>query len=42
MFSLKELFCCVDDFCQIFEPLWEQKRLRDGQTPSLLLPTELE
>lgn len=37
MFTLEELFCCVDDFCQSFEPQWErqllgnrlQKRKRD-------------
>jgi hypothetical protein len=30
MFSLEELFCSVDDFCKIFEPLWHQQRLADG------------
>ena len=30
MFSLEELFCAVDDFCQIFEPLWHQQLLGDG------------
>jgi transposase len=30
MFSLEELFCSVDDFCQRFEPLWHQQRLADG------------
>jgi hypothetical protein len=30
MSSLEELFCSVDDFCQIFEPLWHQKLLGDG------------
>ena len=29
--SLTELFCEVDDFCQVFEPLWDQQRLGDGQ-----------
>jgi hypothetical protein len=32
MFSLEELFCSVDDFCQMFEPLWHQQRLADGHT----------
>ena len=27
MLSLEELFCSVDDFCQIFEPLWENQLL---------------
>lgn len=27
MFSLEELFCSVDDFCQIFEPRWEHQLL---------------
>jgi hypothetical protein len=26
--SLLELFCHVDDFCQTFVPLWEQRRRR--------------
>ncbi len=30
MLSLEELFCSVDDFCQIFEPLWHQQLLNDG------------
>ena len=30
MFSLEELFCCVDDFCQAFEPQWERQLLRNG------------
>jgi hypothetical protein len=30
MLSLEELFCSVDDFCQIFEPLWHQQLLSDG------------
>jgi hypothetical protein len=30
MFSLEELFCCVDDFCQTFEPLWERQLLSNG------------
>lgn len=27
MLSLEELFCSVDDFCQIFEPRWEHQLL---------------
>ena len=27
MLSLEKLFCSVDDFCQIFEPRWEQQLL---------------
>lgn len=30
MLSLEELFCSVDDFCQTFEPQWEQQRLGCG------------
>ncbi|NJM68493.1 MAG: IS982 family transposase [Acaryochloris sp. RU_4_1] len=30
MLSLEELFCSVDDFCKIFEPLWHQQLLSDG------------
>ncbi len=30
MFSLEELFCCVDDFCQCFEPMWQQQLLTSG------------
>ncbi len=30
MFSLEELFCCVDDFCQTFEPQWKQQLLGSG------------
>lgn len=30
MFSLEELFCCVDDFCQAFEPQWEHQLLGNG------------
>lgn len=25
MSNLEELYCCVDDFCQKFIPLWHQK-----------------
>lgn len=28
--SLLELFVSVDDFCQVFLPVWEQKRMSDG------------
>lgn len=28
--SLLELFVDVDDFCQIFLPVWERKLLADG------------
>ena len=30
MLSLEELFCCVDDFCQSFEPQWERQLLGHG------------
>lgn len=30
MFSLEELFCAVDDFCQAFEPQWRQRLLKAG------------
>jgi hypothetical protein len=30
MFSLEEVFCAVDDFCQSFEPLWERQLLKNG------------
>lgn len=30
MFSLEELFCCVDDFCQGFEGQWKQQLLGSG------------
>jgi hypothetical protein len=26
-----ELFCAVDDFCQIFELFWRQKRIASGE-----------
>ncbi|MBP0031078.1 MAG: hypothetical protein J7529_22180 [Roseofilum sp. Guam] len=29
-YSLEELFCDVDDFCQIFEVAWSQKLLQSG------------
>jgi transposase len=31
MDSLLELFCDVDDFCQKFEPLWNQQQLASGE-----------
>lgn len=31
MLSLEELFCNVDDFCLIFEPLWRKELLSDGR-----------
>ncbi len=31
MLSLDALFCDVDDFCQIFEPLWHQELLHSGK-----------
>ena len=30
MFSLEELFCAVDDFCQTFEPRWKRQLLSQG------------
>ena len=30
MFSLEEVFCHVDDFCQGFEPQWERQLLGNG------------
>lgn len=30
MMSLEDLFCSVDDFCQIFEPYWEHQLLGNG------------
>jgi hypothetical protein len=30
MFSLEELFCAVDDFCQRFEPVWQRQLLSSG------------
>jgi hypothetical protein len=30
MFSLEELFCSVDDFCQQFEPMWQQQFVGNG------------
>jgi hypothetical protein len=30
MFSLEELFCSVDDFCQGFEGQWKQQLLGSG------------
>ena len=31
MDSLTELFCVIDEFCQAFEPEWEQHLLAAGQ-----------
>ena len=31
MDSLLELFCDVDDFCQLFEPVWSQQQLTSGE-----------
>lgn len=31
MDSLTELFCLIDDFCQVFEPEWEKRLLAAGQ-----------
>jgi len=28
--SLLELFCHVDDFCRVFEPVWQQRLIEDG------------
>ena len=33
--SLVELFCHVDDFCQIFLPIWEEKQLTRGERTRL-------
>jgi hypothetical protein len=30
MISLEEEFCAVDDFCQVFEPLWDKQLMGDG------------
>jgi len=30
MLSLEELFCSVDDFCTLFEPLWHKQLVSDG------------
>lgn len=29
--SLLELFCNIDDFCQIYEPVWHETLLTNGQ-----------
>lgn len=31
MESLVEIFCDVDDFCQVYLPIWNQKQLQDGR-----------
>ncbi|WP_255430568.1 hypothetical protein [Xenorhabdus sp. TS4] len=28
--NLEELYCCVDDFCQKFIPLWHQQLIENG------------
>ncbi|WP_099112041.1 IS982 family transposase, partial [Xenorhabdus sp. KJ12.1] len=30
MYNLEELYCCVDDFCQKFIPLWHQQLIENG------------
>ncbi len=30
MFNLEELYCCIDDFCQKFIPLWHQQLIEHG------------
>lgn len=35
MISLLELFVSVDDFCQVFLPVWEAKQLKDGSKKRL-------
>ncbi|MDC9597241.1 hypothetical protein PSI14_10335 [Xenorhabdus sp. XENO-2] len=30
MVNLEELYCCVDDFCQKFIPLWHQQLMENG------------
>ncbi|MCP9268659.1 hypothetical protein M5U04_11275 [Xenorhabdus sp. XENO-1] len=30
MTTLEELYCCVDDFCQKFIPLWHQQLIENG------------
>lgn len=32
MHSLEEMFCSVDDFCERFEPQWQNQLLSDGLT----------
>ncbi|RAW90839.1 MULTISPECIES: IS982 family transposase [unclassified Photorhabdus] len=31
MTTLEELYCCVDDFCQKFMPMWEQQLIANNQ-----------
>ena len=31
MDSLTELYCLVDDFCEVFEPAWEKHLLTEGR-----------
>nr|WP_267483678.1 hypothetical protein [Photorhabdus aegyptia] len=30
MSNLEELYCCVDNFCQKFIPLWHQQLIENG------------
>ena len=30
--NITEIFCFIDDFCQLFEPLWKKHLLKDGKT----------
>ncbi|CAM3165602.1 hypothetical protein HZS38_03565 [Xenorhabdus nematophila] len=30
MMTLEELYCCVDDFCQKFIPLWKQQLIENN------------
>jgi hypothetical protein len=43
--SILELFCDVDDFCQLTEPHWEQQLLNDGtrqrRRTTRMAPSEL-
>jgi transposase len=45
MDSLTELFCLIDDFCQVFEPVWQRQLLSSDakrrQRPSSLSLSEL-
>ncbi len=33
MLSLEELFCSVDDFYNMFEPLWHKQQFSNGHPP---------
>lgn len=45
MDSLTELYCLIDDFCRVFEPIWERHLLAVGtkrrRRPSTLSLAEL-